>query len=202
MATANTNTSNTTPNPTPVTPAANSVSKPTPVTPPKSGSKLGKIVKHTGREILNAAFPGVGRFVTRYQKAMKEDSSNQIRMSAGPTSSNRPTLKVNANSHKEVGLHLNALHQHIVHTNGEPHNVTIEHPNGNVHNVQVSKHGGISGYVPEDGEGVPANNIGGGYIEGAGVGPRGEPGVDMKNKKKVIPFKLFTRGNNGKNSKT
>ena len=41
-------------------------------------------------------------------------------------------------------------------------------------------------------EDVPVNNISGGNIAGAGVGPQGEPGVP-KNRKKVIPFKTFRR---------
>jgi hypothetical protein len=50
----------------------------------------------------------------------------------------------------------------------------------------------------EDGEGgmvggSPVNNVGDGNIAGLGVGPQGEPGVSKKNKKKVIPFKTFTR---------
>lgn len=41
--------------------------------------------------------------------------------------------------------------------------------------------------------GVPTNNVGGGDISGLGVGPQGEPGVDKKKKRKVMPFKMFTR---------
>jgi hypothetical protein len=41
--------------------------------------------------------------------------------------------------------------------------------------------------------GVPANNVGTGNIAGLGVGPQGEPGVDKKRKKSVVPFKTFTR---------
>ena len=37
-----------------------------------------------------------------------------------------------------------------------------------------------------DEEAVPANNMGGGAIEGAGVGPNGEPGVYQKKKKKKL----------------
>lgn len=39
--------------------------------------------------------------------------------------------------------------------------------------------------------GAPANNVSGGNIAGLGVGPQGEPGVDLKRKKKVMPFKSF-----------
>jgi hypothetical protein len=38
-----------------------------------------------------------------------------------------------------------------------------------------------------------ANVVGGGAIAGVGVGPQGEPGVDMKKKKKIIPFAIFSR---------
>jgi hypothetical protein len=41
--------------------------------------------------------------------------------------------------------------------------------------------------------GSPVNNVGDGNIAGLGVGPQGEPGVDKKRKKKVMPFKMFTR---------
>ena len=49
--------------------------------------------------------------------------------------------------------------------------------------------------LKEDGMvgGVPVNNVGDGNIAGLGVGPQGEPGVNKKNKKSVIPFKTFTR---------
>lgn len=44
----------------------------------------------------------------------------------------------------------------------------------------------FSDFVKEDGEGggVPANNAGAGNIAGIGVGPKGEPGVDLKKKRK------------------
>ena len=42
-------------------------------------------------------------------------------------------------------------------------------------------------------EDAPVNAVGGGQIAGVGVGPQGEPGVNMKKKKKVIPFAIFTR---------
>lgn len=38
-------------------------------------------------------------------------------------------------------------------------------------------------------EEVPANNVGGGAIAGIGTGPTPEPGVDKKNKKKILTFK-------------
>ena len=41
--------------------------------------------------------------------------------------------------------------------------------------------------------GSPANNVGGGDIAGLGVGPQGEPGVKLRNKKKVVPFAIFSR---------
>lgn len=41
--------------------------------------------------------------------------------------------------------------------------------------------------------GAPANVAGGGQIAGLGVGPQGEPGVKLRNKKKVMPFAVFTR---------
>ena len=53
--------------------------------------------------------------------------------------------------------------------------------------------------LKEDGVGMvggsPTNNVGGGAIAGLGVGPQGEPGVKKGQKKKVMPFKMFTRTN-------
>lgn len=40
---------------------------------------------------------------------------------------------------------------------------------------------------------IPANNIGGGSVEGAGVGPKGEPGVSPKTKKKIVLADLMRR---------
>ena len=42
-------------------------------------------------------------------------------------------------------------------------------------------------------EDSPTNAAGTGAVAGLGVGPQGEPGVNMKKKKKVIPFAMFTR---------
>lgn len=44
----------------------------------------------------------------------------------------------------------------------------------------------FSDFVKEDGEGggIPANNAGTGNIAGIGVGPKGEPGVDLRKKRK------------------
>jgi len=42
-------------------------------------------------------------------------------------------------------------------------------------------------------EEVPVNVVGGGNIAGVGVGPQGEPGVNLKKRKKVIPFSMFVR---------
>ncbi len=42
-------------------------------------------------------------------------------------------------------------------------------------------------------EDAPTNAVGGGNVAGLGVGPQGEPGVDLKKKKKVMPFGVFTR---------
>jgi hypothetical protein len=42
-------------------------------------------------------------------------------------------------------------------------------------------------------EDSPTNAVGTGAVAGLGVGPQGEPGVNMKKKKKVIPFAMFTR---------
>jgi hypothetical protein len=41
--------------------------------------------------------------------------------------------------------------------------------------------------------GAPANSVGSGDIAGLGVGPQGEPGVKLRNKKKVMPFAIFAR---------
>jgi len=40
-------------------------------------------------------------------------------------------------------------------------------------------------------EDAPVNTVGGGQIAGVGVGAQGEPGVNLKKKKKVVPFKSF-----------
>jgi hypothetical protein len=42
-------------------------------------------------------------------------------------------------------------------------------------------------------EEAPTNSVGGGNIAGLGIGSQGEPGVNPKNKKKVVPFKTFIR---------
>lgn len=41
--------------------------------------------------------------------------------------------------------------------------------------------------------GSPANVAGSGAVAGLGVGPQGEPGVKLRNKKKVVPFAIFSR---------
>jgi hypothetical protein len=41
--------------------------------------------------------------------------------------------------------------------------------------------------------GTPVNNVSDGNIAGLGIGPQGEPGVNKKRKKSVVPFKTFTR---------
>jgi len=41
--------------------------------------------------------------------------------------------------------------------------------------------------------GSPVNNAGDGNIAGLGVGKYGEPGVNLKKKNKVMPFKMFVR---------
>lgn len=46
--------------------------------------------------------------------------------------------------------------------------------------------------------GSPTNNTGSGEIAGMGVGPQGEPGVKLRNKKKVIPFAMFVRKTDNK----
>jgi hypothetical protein len=50
-------------------------------------------------------------------------------------------------------------------------------------------------FLEEDGEGAtaPANNVGGGAIAGVGIGPQGEPGVNMKKKKTPIITPTLTR---------
>jgi hypothetical protein len=42
-------------------------------------------------------------------------------------------------------------------------------------------------------EDAPVNAVGGGQIAGVGIGTQGEPGVNPKKKKSVIPFKTFMR---------
>lgn len=43
--------------------------------------------------------------------------------------------------------------------------------------------------IQETESGVPANQAGGGGVEGIGVGPRGEPGVPKKKKLRSIVLK-------------
>lgn len=40
---------------------------------------------------------------------------------------------------------------------------------------------------------VPANSAGGGAVDGIGVGPRGEPGVNAKKKKLRVLFPMVKR---------
>ena len=51
----------------------------------------------------------------------------------------------------------------------------------------------IHGLQRAIGEDAPVNAVGGGAVAGLGVGPQGEPGVKLRNKKKVVPFAIFTR---------
>ena len=51
----------------------------------------------------------------------------------------------------------------------------------------------IHGLQRAIGEDAPVNAVGGGAVAGLGVGPQGEPGVKLRNKKKVMPFAIFTR---------
>ncbi len=41
--------------------------------------------------------------------------------------------------------------------------------------------------------GSPTNSVGSGDVAGLGVDPQGEPGVKLRDKKKVVPFAIFTR---------
>ena len=43
------------------------------------------------------------------------------------------------------------------------------------------------------GSGVPVNNMGGGKIAGAGIGPQGEPGVNPQRKRKRILTDILKR---------
>ena len=52
------------------------------------------------------------------------------------------------------------------------------------------KHADFEKYMNED---APTMNVGAGKVAGLGVGPQGEPGVNLKKKKQLIPFKMFTR---------
>ena len=51
----------------------------------------------------------------------------------------------------------------------------------------------IHGLQRAIGEDAPVNAVGGGAVAGLGVGPQGEPGVKLRNKKKVMPFAIFAR---------
>jgi len=42
-------------------------------------------------------------------------------------------------------------------------------------------------------EDVAANNAGDGKVAGLGIGQQGEPGIKKMIRKKIIPFKMFTR---------
>jgi hypothetical protein len=52
------------------------------------------------------------------------------------------------------------------------------------------KHADFEKTMNED---APVNVAGGGQVAGIGVGPQGEPGVNMKKKRKVMPFAIFAR---------
>ena len=51
----------------------------------------------------------------------------------------------------------------------------------------------IHGLQRAIGEDAPVNAVGGGAVAGLGVGSQGEPGVKLRNKKKVMPFAIFAR---------
>ena len=59
--------------------------------------------------------------------------------------------------------------------------------------TEQMKEGWSSNYKKTMNEDVPVNNVGSGNIAGLGVGPQGEPGVNMKKKRKVMPFAIFVR---------
>jgi len=42
-------------------------------------------------------------------------------------------------------------------------------------------------------EDMPTNNASGGVIAGIGVGPQGEPGINKKKKRNLIPLMAFMR---------
>jgi hypothetical protein len=42
-------------------------------------------------------------------------------------------------------------------------------------------------------EDMPTNNASGGVIAGLGVGPQGEPGINKKKKRNLIPLMAFMR---------
>jgi len=52
------------------------------------------------------------------------------------------------------------------------------------------KHADFEKTMNED---APVNAVAGGAVAGLGVGDQGEPGVNLKKKRKVIPFKMFVR---------
>jgi len=64
----------------------------------------------------------------------------------------------------------------------------IKHHDFAIHGLQraIGEDSGMVG-------GSPVNNVGGGDVAGLGVGPQGEPGVKLRNKKKVMPFAIFAR---------
>jgi hypothetical protein len=64
----------------------------------------------------------------------------------------------------------------------------IKHHDFAIHGLQraIGENAGMVG-------GAPANSVGSGDIAGLGVGPQGEPGVKLRNKKKVMPFAIFAR---------
>lgn len=51
----------------------------------------------------------------------------------------------------------------------------------------IKEDGGMVGGSPV------VNNVGAGEISGLGIGKQGEPGVNPKKKKSVVPFKTFVR---------
>lgn len=55
--------------------------------------------------------------------------------------------------------------------------------------IAKEEFGGMVGGTPV------MNNVGDGNIAGLGIGKDGEPGVNKKRKKSVIPFSMFKRKN-------
>jgi hypothetical protein len=110
------------------------------------------------------------------KKNMKEDIEEAVKMTA--LDKFRKAAAEREKKHAEIEKQMKARHA----SGKEDLKGAIDRLQKQVNKEDVSMVGGS-----------PANNVGGGDIAGLGVGPQGEPGVKLRNKKKVVPFAIFSR---------
>jgi hypothetical protein len=120
------------------------------------------------------------------QKAEHKIMSRQSSKNAPANDNDNHTKLKSVNEDKEVSHY--AVHKRSDHSKvGQAKSL-----NGarRVVDRRDNAHGSYEHYVKtvfkEDGEAVPANNVGGGQVAGAGVGPNGEPGVSKKKTPKLL----------------